>query len=459
MATEAAGFLSRGCFTPSDAPTILGSRRAGRSCGPASSFHSYFARIGAFRMAERSSKASLLIVFLIVFIDLIGFGMVIPLLPIYADQFTVDEHGLVIGLLMAAFSAMQFLFAPLWGRVSDRIGRRPVLLIGLAGSVVFYGLFAVATVAQSLLLLFISRIGAGIAGATVSTAHAYIADVTSLQDRAKGMALIGAAFGLGFTFGPLLAVVALPDEAGVPGPGPGYAAAGLSATALVLGWFLLPETLHTGKEQKKRQWIDLGALGSALSMPSVGLLLFTSFVCVYSFGNFETTLSMTMKNNLHFDFRDVCKVFAFIGFTLMLVQGGIVRRVSGRIPEGTMAALGALLEIVGFTLLVYVTDHYSLATFLGALAVIVSGFACITPSLNALISRRSDPAQQGSVLGLAQSVSALARILGPMTGIPLFKLGASLPFWTASGLMAVGLVLVLVAARRGHDFAPAAGAH
>ncbi|HEX4148790.1 MAG TPA: MFS transporter, partial [Pirellulales bacterium] len=188
-----------------------------------------------------SRRASLLVIFLIVFIDLIGFGIVIPLLPLYAKHFPLEHPGPTIGLLMASFSAMQFLFAPMWGRISDRVGRRPVLLIGLCGSVIFYLLFAAASVADSLALLFVSRIGAGIAGATISTAHAYIADITSLENRTKGMALIGAAFGLGFTLGPMFARLAVDVEGAGLGPGPGYAAAGLSAVALLLAWFQLQE--------------------------------------------------------------------------------------------------------------------------------------------------------------------------------------------------------------------------
>jgi DHA1 family tetracycline resistance protein-like MFS transporter len=411
-------------------------------------------------MPDQPRKASLLIVFLIVFIDLLGFGMVLPLLPIYADQFVIDVSGLTIGLLMSSFSAMQFLFAPMWGRLSDRIGRRPVLMIGLAGSVAFYFLFGIASILQSLNLLFISRIGAGIAGATISTAHAYIADATSLENRAKGMALIGAAFGLGFTFGPLFGALAVPLEVGplppIPGPGPGYAAAALSAVALVLAYFKLPESLKPGSAPAARNWIDTRTFSEALAMPSVGLLLLTSFVCVFSFANFESTLSlMIMKDRggtFDFSLREVCWTFAFIGFTLTLVQGGIVRRLSGRIHEGVMAASGAVLEIIGFGLLIEAGHRGTLPWLLTALAVVVSGFACMTPSLNSLISRRSDPTRQGAILGVAQSISALARICGPMAGIPLFRQQASLPLWLAAGLMAIGLLLVVIAARGGRDF-------
>ncbi len=412
-------------------------------------------------MSQRSPKASLLTIFLIVFIDLIGFGMVLPLLPVFAEHFQVDEHGLTLGLLMASFSAMQFLVAPLWGRISDRVGRRPILMIGLAGSVAFYFLFGIATIYHSLTLLFISRLGAGIAGATISTAHAYIADITTLENRTKGMALVGAAFGLGFTLGPLFAVLALLGEANEPGPGPGYAASALSAVALLLAWFKLPESLPAGGGHTARKWFDYSALHEALATPSVGLLLLTSFVCVFSFANFESTLSLSIFRStslsaadpdLTFRLSRICQTFAFIGLTLMIVQGGIVRRLSGRIADGTIAATGAALQIVGFILQIWFTQHYSLGPMLFALASTVSGFAFVTPSLNAMISRRSDPAKQGAILGLGQSISSLARILGPMAGIPLFKTQPALPLVTAAALMALGFMFVLVATRRGKDF-------
>jgi fucose permease len=312
-----------------------------------------------------------------------------------------------------------------------------------------------------MVLLFISRIGAGIAGATISTAHAYIADVTTLENRTKGMALIGAAFGLGFTLGPLFAVLALLGEANEPGPGPGYAASGLSALALLLAWFKLPESLPQGGGHTARKWLDSSALHEALSTPSVGLLLLTSFVCVFSFANFESTLSLSIfrstslssiEHDLAFRLGRICQIFAFIGLTLMIVQGGIVRRLSGRISDGTIAATGAVLQIVGFAFQIWFTQHYSVGPMLFALALTVSGFAFVTPSLNAMISRRSDPAKQGSILGLGQSISSLARILGPMAGIPLFKIQPALPLATAAGLMVLGLACVLVAARRGKDF-------
>src|SRR5262245_14001325 len=209
----------------------------------------------------KAPRAALLIVFLVVFIDLLGFGIVLPLLPLYANELLLpllpgEEtrvlRGVLLGLLMSSFSAMQFLFAPIWGRISDRIGRRPILLIGLAGSAVFYTLFGVASevrretarqAALALTLLFVSRIGTGVDRATIATAQAVIADSTPPERRSRGMALIGAAFGIGFTFGPLLGIGArLTGSSGATG----FLAGGLSLMAFLLALKRLPETLRPG---------------------------------------------------------------------------------------------------------------------------------------------------------------------------------------------------------------------
>ena len=409
--------------------------------------------------APPPSRGSLLVIFLTVFIDLLGFGMVLPLLPIYAEAFGVREGGWEIALLMCSFSAMQFVFAPLWGRLSDRIGRRPVLLMGLAGSSVFYFLFGLATLWQSLTWLFITRIGAGIAGATVSTASAYIADVTTRQTRAKGMALIGAAFGLGFTFGPLIGAAAIifssSEQDLAASPWPGYAAGLLSAVALLLAIFLLPESLWPGHAIAYHALFDVRAWSDALRMQSVPTLLLTSFVSVLSFGAFETTLSLLLKRKelpFQFEFHQVLLYFAFIGLTLTLAQGVLVRRLSGRLGEVVLATIGCLTTIAGFLFLTFASRTGSVPLLMAASAVEVTGFALMTPSLQALISRRSDPAKQGGIMGVAQSVSALARIFGPLISVPLFYRQPTLPYLTASGMMLVAMAIFLLYARHGKDY-------
>ncbi len=406
-------------------------------------------------------KSALLIVFVVVFIDLLGFGIVLPLLPRYADDYLTRVPnavgGAIIGILYTSFSLMQLIFAPIWGRLSDRFGRRPILLIGLAGSVVFYTLFAFATdlspaqawLALSLILL--SRVGAGISGATIGTAQAVIADCTPPEQRARGMALIGAAFGIGFTFGPLVAYAALtwyPDSrAGV-----GLVAAGLSLIALVLAVILLPETRQTDAPAGHRGRPGFRKLLSTLQTPTVGLLVAIATLGTFAFANFEATLALLTESFGYAD-ADNFLVFAYVGFVLMMAQGvyrGLIRRSS----EVTFVRLGVFLMfagIVGLAVVAALTDGslsndtYLLGGFRVALTVAVCGFAFTTPSVQGLISRRSDPNRQGEVLGVNQAFNALARIGGPMVGLTLFPLENTahvLPYVVAGSVLLFVLTLV-----------------
>jgi MFS family permease len=413
-----------------------------------------------------SPKSALLIVFLVVFIDLFGFGIVLPLLPRYGrEMIPGGEHspwaGPILGALMAAFSAMQFFFAPVWGRVSDRVGRRPILLLGLASSVVFYTLFGVASTlgsegaqALGLALLFVSRIGAGIAGATISTAQAVIADCTSHENRSRGMALIGAAFGIGFFFGPLLGFGALtlfPHSAG----GPGFLAAILSFVAGVLGFVLLPETLRPGVSHGRRKWFDLHGLQTALRVPGVGRLILIFFLSTCAFACFEPTLALlTTAKGLGLSDQNNFLVFAYVGLVLALCQGVLYRRLALRVRELTFMWMGTVLMGLGLAGVGVIAwsaagaTAYSgalLGALLAALAVAVVGFGFMVPSVQALISRLSDPAKQGEILGVNQSANAISRILGPALGVPLFYLSAAheLPYVFSTALLALVLLLIV----------------
>jgi MFS family permease len=398
--------------------------------------------------APRGAK---LTVFLVVFIDLLGFGIVLPLLPRYAKDLLEplgaerQLQGFIIGALLSVFSLMQFIFAPIWGRISDRVGRRPILLLGLAGSVVFYALFGFASAlgdnAQlALILMFAARTGAGIAGATIATAQAVIADVTPMAKRAQGMALIGVAFGIGFTFGPLIAGFALwvlPDRPEFAG----FFAALLSLIALVIGLAKMPETLTPGETSYRRGWIDFGGMRSTLATPSVGLLILVFFLVTFGFAKFEATLALLTKEFGYSD-RGNFWVFAYVGFVLMLVQGGVYRRLKDRYHEVTLMRAGVGFMLAGLAIglggVALGPAGREVALFV-ALACGVIGFAFLTPSAQALISKRSDPTRQGEILGVNQSFSALARILGPLTGNVLFATSLVLPYATS----AVLLVLVL----------------
>jgi MFS family permease len=434
------------------------------------------------------------IVFLVVFIDLLGFGIVLPLLPLYAENFVgplfggheSKAGGAVVGLLMSTFSAMQFLFAPVWGRISDRIGRRPVLLIGLAGSVVFYSLFGYASdlspetsAGLALVLLFVSRFGAGISGATISTAQAVIADCTPPDRRKHGMALIGAAFGIGFTFGPLFGAGALyffPKHYGLTG----YVAATLSFVALVLGMNLLPETRRFGETSAaRRKWFDTVAIRNALANPAVAPVVLTFFLVTLGFGGMEVTMSLLNRDALGLAPDQNFLVFAYIGFVLMLAQGFLYRRLASRVSETTFMAAGILLMGFGVLNLAGVTwfaparasgaaaqaaigtaavaaaklapvARWLLAWTFASLTFGVVGFALLTPSAQALVSRRSDPERQGEVLGVNQSAAAMARILGPILWLTLYELTPShvLPF-LVGGALVLGLLPLIPLIRRG----------
>jgi MFS transporter, DHA1 family, tetracycline resistance protein len=417
--------------------------------------------------ASSQERSALLIVSLVMFIDLLGFGIVLPLLPRYGKEFLEplypgpdNSHirGALLGLLMASFSIMQFVFAPLWGRISDRVGRRPFLLLGLAGSVTFYALFGFAShwgaepgrQAVGLALLFVARIGAGIAGATVSIAQAVIADCTPPDRRSRGMALIGAAFGIGFTFGPMLGAGAIKYFGR---GGPGYAASAFSLVAFVLGMLLMPETVRPGATTHKRGWLNLHGLQLALRTPTVGLLILTYFVSVVAFANFEPTLSLFTGDVLHYDDEQNFWVFVYVGFVLALVQGGLYRGLARRgISETTFMLVGSFLTGLGFAALAAagwpgaatgVGNALLVAWIFAALATAITGFAFVQPSVASLVSRRIDPTHQGEVLGVNQSANALSRILGPIIGTSLYYVWPPhvLPYAFAVVMGAVVLVL------------------
>ena len=431
----------------------------------------------------RSAKSALFIVFLVVVIDLLGFGIVLPLLPRYGELYVgswlgapataeaAHQHdwrvGAIVGALLSIFSLMQFLFMPIWGRVSDRVGRRPILLLGLAGSVVFYALFGYASdlpaaeyAGLALLLLFVSRFGAGVAGATIATAQAVIADCTPPERRKHGMALIGMAFGIGFTFGPLVAVASLycapPGYQGVVG----YCAAGLSLVALVLGVILLPETRRFGGPPPLRRVLfDWGAARFALASRTVGPVVLAFFLTTLGFAMFEVTLSLLFKDTLAISDQNNGLLFAYVGFVLALSQGVLYRRLANRVSETTFMAAGMILMGVGVASLAGVNalanQHplsfgQMLALVMATLTVAVVGFSLLTPSATALVSRRSDSEKQGEILGVNQSASAMARILGPMISLPLYFAtpGHLLPYLVGGGVV-LSMLGLIPSIRRG----------
>lgn len=408
----------------------------------------------------RSVHATLFIVWLVVFIDLLGFGIVLPVMPRQAEPYLQGQSdemkGVVIGVLFSVFSLMQFIFSPVWGRVSDRIGRRPVLLISLLGSVVFYALYGYAvtlpaseaTWAISLMLL--ARIGAGIAGASVGTAAAVIADCTPPEKRAKGMALIGIAFGAGFTFGPLIAYFGLALFAQEPW-GVGALASGLSLVALIVALVMFKETKNPNNKAGK-DFFSLTRTREVLRMPTVGTLVLIYFLAIFAFAQFEATLALLTKAAFNMSDDDNFLVFAVVGAVLMFA-GGYYRSLAKKQSEKRLMTAGIGLMMFGLFGLASVAYAASSPEppslklgFYASMSLAVIGFSFVNPSVSALVSRKADPNRQGEVLGVNTSFASLGRILGPFLGSILFFANTShtLPYFCAVGV----LVLVLVQTRR-----------
>jgi multidrug resistance protein len=383
------------------------------------------------------------IVFLTVFIDLLGFGIIIPLMPFYAETF--GASGLTVGLLMTSFSLMQFVFAPFWGRLSDRIGRRPVILAGLLGSAVSYLLFGLAS---SLTLLFAARIAAGIAGANIPTAQAYMADVTTPENRAKGMGLVGAAFGLGFIFGP--AIGGFLSRWGYQAPS--FFASALSFGNFVAALWLLPESrpAHAHPVDSRSR---LGLLRYAAARPGLPTLLLIFFVVVTAFATFETTFALFSEQRFGFGPSTIGYVFAFVGIVLSLVQGFLVGRVVARVGERRVVPAALLLVAVGLALVPLAPSVPALVGVCGILAV---GMGFHSPAITALISKRTDADTQGGILGLAQSFGSLGRVVGPAWGGWLYdRYGLVTPYMIAAAMMGMAFVLALSVLALATDPAPA----
>ncbi len=346
-----------------------------------------------------------LVLFLTVFIHLVGFGIVIPLLPYYAERY--GATGITVGLLIASFSLMQFLFSPVWGRLSDRIGRRPVLLGSLLLTGISYLMFALAT---SLPLLFASRILAGIAGAVIPTAQAYIADTTPPAQRTQGMGLIYAAFGLGFIFGPALGGTLSRWGYSVPG----YAAAGFALFASVLALLLLPESLR-GESRGAASAQGLARISptAALRRPVIGPAITLFFVATLSFAAMEATFALFGERRYNLGPLHVGFLLAYVGLVAALLQAGLVGFLARRFGEGVLVRVG-LFVMGGGLILMGIAPVFAL--LVAAMGIVAVGSSLSGPSLAGLVSFSTRADEQGSVLGVYQSMGSLARAVGPFLG-------------------------------------------
>lgn len=387
-----------------------------------------------------TGAGSRVVLFFTVFIHLLGFGIIIPLLPYYAEHF--GASGVTVGLLTTSFSLAQFVFAPVWGRLSDRIGRRPVLLGSLILTGVSYLVFAVA---NSLPVLFLSRIFAGIAGATLSTAQAYIADTTTPENRTRGMGMIGAAFGMGFIFGPAMGGILSKWGFSVPA----YAAAGLATAAFLFALFRLPESLPPDqREAAARRRAGAATLRQALGRPVVGLILVLFFVTTLCFSGMEAILALFCERFFKWGPHQIGYLFAYVGIVAAIMQAGIVGALAKRFGERALVRAGLFLMGAAFItagtvppLAIHDPTHVGravLATFFAVMGIIAIGSGLTTPSLSSLVSLATPAGEQGSILGVYQSLGSLGRATGPFLGGLAFDVIApGAPLWIAGSVMVI----------------------
>ena len=374
--------------------------------------------------------------------DLVGFGIIIPLSPYLASEFGAD--ALQVGLLMTVYSAAQFLFSPLWGQLSDKFGRRPIILISLLGASLAHLVFAVS---QTYWLLFVSRLLAGVFGANISTAMAYIADITGEKERSKNMGLVGAAFGLGFVLGPSMGSLFgyLGEQLGTTPPlGKSFAAvvAGLICLAnFVFSWKVLQESLpqkrHGVREKKPRFEMII----ICLKRPVVGPLQVMYFLSSFAMAHMEASLFLLVQDDFHWSLTKAGLGFAYVGVVMVITQGYLIRKLLPLWGERKLLILGLLMKCSGLAGIALSGDVWVLAISVTLLGL---GTGLINPSLSGSISLLTPEDQQGAVMGVNQSLSALGRIVGPVLGGWFYRdLTHQAPFLAASLIVIFSLLIAI----------------
>jgi DHA1 family tetracycline resistance protein-like MFS transporter len=390
---------------------------------------------------EKFFTKPLLIIFITIFIDLLGFGMVIPLLPFYAQDFQATPFQ--IGLLVAAYSWMQFFFSPIFGSLSDQYGRRPILFFSIIGSGIGYLMIGLA---GSLLIVFAGRILGGITGANLSTAQAYIADVTTRENRAKGMGLFGMAFGFGFIMGPALAGILSKFGNEIPF----FVAAILSFANAALLYFILPESRKFNEVVTEKKGRITNLLESIKS-PNFAIITLEYFLLVTAFSMMTTAFPLYTGHSFSYNAEETGYILAYVGFLAVVMQGGLIGKLSRKFGEANLIVVGCSMLALSFVAVPFVSKNsFGLLGLLVGAGCFAIGNSISSPSLNALASKNADEFEQGKVFGVMQSAASLARAIAPtITGILLNNVNNQVDdwtlrrnFWTAGAIM---LLTVLVA--------------
>jgi len=399
--------------------------------------------------AEGPGFGPRLALFLTVFVHLLGFGLLLPILPYYALEY--GATGFVVGLLSSSFSFFQFLFSPFWGRFSDRVGRRPILLGSLVVTAASYVVFGLA---HSLPLLFASRILAGVAGAVLPTAQTYIADTTTPEERTKGMGMIGAALGLGFTFGPAMGGALSHYGYSVPA----FASAGLAMVAAVVAFFLLPESLpaearaEAAARRKERPALR-SAFGDAFAKPAVRPVLLLFFLSTLCFSGLEATFALFGHERYGLNAANVGYLLGYMGIIIVVMQGGLVGLFARRFGEPALVRAGFLCLGAG---MIAAATSPPFAWLLVTLAAVAIGNGLASPSLAGLASIATVAAEQGAVLGVYQALGSLARTVGPsLGGLAFDVVGPTSPLWIGGAVLIGASWFARALPRRGRSPTPA----
>src|ERR1051325_2039688 len=405
-------------------------------------------------------RSPLIVIFTTVFIDLVGFGIVIPVLPFYAEGTAFNATPRTVGLLFASYSIMQLIFSPILGRLSDKHGRRPVLLISIIGTGVGFLILGLAT---TVWMLFAGRILDGITGGNISTAQAYIADITTPENRAKGMGLIGAAFGLGFVFGPAIGGILTRWGVAVPF----FFAAGLCFANALLLYFTLPETVTPDHPARTSAagGRGLGQLIHSFADWRLAYVLTIYFLFIVAFSIMTTSFSLFTMFRFGYDAQHTGYLFAYVGILAVIVQGGLIGRLVKRFGELSLVIAGAFLFAGSLFAVPFVgPQNGGLAALLIGGGLFSIGNSLSSPSLTSLASKQVSAAEQGSIMGVTQSVASLARAAGPALaallihsaiaytgadGQPHLMSDSSLfvTFWTGSAIMILALGLAVYYSR------------
>ena len=382
-----------------------------------------------------SNRRPLTLIFLTLFLDLLGVGILIPITPYLVRQYRSD--ALTIGLLVLVFSAAQFLMTPVLGALSDRYGRRPVLLVSLFGTAIGHFMFGLA---PNLGIMFAARILDGITGGNISAAQAYIADITPPEDRAKSFGLIGAAFGLGFMMGPaiggLLSTISL--------QAPAFAAGSLALVTTALSYFFLPESLPPERRTvTPMQWSMLNpfrALGAALGRVNLRFTLLASFALNFAYSGLQSHFALYTLTRFHANERQNAWLLTYLGVMITIIQGGLIRRLMPVLGESKVIRIGLVLGGLGFLALIF---SPGVGYVYGALTLLSMGSGLAAPALQSLVSQRAGASEQGVVMGVTQSLGSLSRILGPLwAGLTFDAFAPSAPYWTGCVMMAVSLLMI-----------------